>query len=278
MLSALLIGLICLTLYYLYRENHRIQVSRYKIRIPHTRNKLKGIKIVQLTDLHLPNGGASTDAIIETAKREKPHVIVLTGDLVHAGAKDFPTVELTHFVQGLDEVAPVYAVTGNHDLGIGQMQKWTDVLESAGVKVLLNKSEWVPFGEEGFVLMGLAEEEELHPGNRSFLKHVRVPEGKENLPRILLAHHPEFFEDYLKDTAKAPDLIFSGHAHGGQVILPFTGGLFAPGQGVNPQYDFGVYPSQNDPTKRMVVSRGLGNSTFPLRINNRPEVVVVTLE
>ena len=126
--------------------------------------------------------------------------------------------------------------------------------------------------------MGLAEEEELHPGNHDFLKHIQLPNGKEHLPKILLAHHPEFFEDYLKDTKKMPDLVFSGHAHGGQVILPFIGGLFAPGQGANPTYDFGMYVSKKDPSKRMIVSRGLGNSTFPLRINNRPEVVVVTLE
>lgn len=88
--------------------------------------------------------------------------------------------------------------------------------------------------------------------------------------KILLAHRPEYFDKY-----NNVDLIFSGHAHGGQVRLPFIGGLFAPGQGLLPKYDAGVYKEGG---KAMVVSRGLGNSLFPFKVNNNPEIVVVTLE
>ena len=70
------------------------------------------------------------------------------------------------------------------------------------------------------------------------------------------------------------DLVFTGHAHGGQIRLPFMGGLFAPHQGFFPRYTEGMF--EKDGTV-MVVSRGLGNSTFPLRLFNRPELVAVTL-
>ena len=70
------------------------------------------------------------------------------------------------------------------------------------------------------------------------------------------------------------DLVLSGHAHGGQIRLPFVGGLIAPGQGLFPEYDAGLYTEGDT---HMVVSRGIGNSVFPFRVNNRPEIVVVTL-
>ena len=71
------------------------------------------------------------------------------------------------------------------------------------------------------------------------------------------------------------NIIFSGHAHGGQVRLPFIGGLIAPHQGLFPKYDAGVYTENNT---NMIVSCGLGDSIIPLRINNPPELVVVTLD
>src|SRR5699024_4548454 len=88
---------------------------------------------------------------------------------------------------------------------------------------------------------------------------------------ILLSHRPELFATYV--SAKV-DLVFTGHAHGGQFRIPFIGGLVAPHQGLFPQYTFGIYEEK---ATKMIVSRGLGNSIIPLRINNHPELVVVKL-
>ena len=88
---------------------------------------------------------------------------------------------------------------------------------------------------------------------------------------VLLAHRPELAEVYARAGA---NLTLSGHAHGGQIRLPFLGGLFAPGQGFFPEYDAGLY---REGEALMLVSRGLGNSLFPLRVNNRPELVAATL-
>jgi predicted MPP superfamily phosphohydrolase len=88
---------------------------------------------------------------------------------------------------------------------------------------------------------------------------------------ILLSHRPELFEVYAQHTV---DLVFSGHAHGGQFRIPFVGGLIAPNQGLFPKYDAGIYEEGNT---TMVVSRGIGNSIVPFRINNRPEIVLVEL-
>ncbi len=90
--------------------------------------------------------------------------------------------------------------------------------------------------------------------------------------QILLSHRPELFDLYVEHNI---DLVFSGHAHGGQFRLPFIGGLVAPDQGVFPQYTSGSY-NKNQTT--MYVSRGLGNSIIPIRIFNRPEIVLVKLK
>ena len=88
---------------------------------------------------------------------------------------------------------------------------------------------------------------------------------------ILLSHRPELFDLYV-DTGM--DLVFSGHAHGGQFRLPFVGGLVAPNQGFFPKFDEGRFTEENT---TMIVSRGVGNSIIPIRFNNRPEIVLVTL-
>ncbi len=88
---------------------------------------------------------------------------------------------------------------------------------------------------------------------------------------VLLSHRPELFDVYVENGI---DLVLTGHAHGGQFRLPFVGGLFAPDQGLLPEYDAGLYTEGNT---NMIVSRGIGNSAFPLRFNNRPEIVLIEL-
>ena len=94
----------------------------------------------------------------------------------------------------------------------------------------------------------------------------------ENCFSILLSHHPELFPEYSLTNI---DLVFSGHAHGGQFRLPLLGGVVAPEQGLFPKYDAGVFTENNT---TVIVSRGLGNSIIPVRINNSPEVVIVTIK
>ena len=88
----------------------------------------------------------------------------------------------------------------------------------------------------------------------------------------MLSHRPEYFDLYGESEI---DLVFTGHAHGGQIRLPLIGGIVAPGQGFFPKYDSGLYTKGNT---SMLVSRGLGNSLFPFRVNNRPEIVVAELQ
>lgn len=275
------VGLLLLLGIYLYIQNRLPRVKNYHITIPSLHNELKGKKIVQLTDSHLrPNTNRSfIEHVLRKVKEQKPDIIVFTGDMVQAGLEDFVDVPIRKLFEGLSNIAPTYVVTGNHDIASGKFEDLVYVLNTSKVRLLVDEAEWISFGkgDAGFVLMGLAERHEMVSAPKPRLRHIELTEGMLDQTKILLAHHPEYFEDYLDDTTKAPDLTLAGHTHGGQVILPFFGGVYSPGQGSLPKYDFGIYASKQDPSKRMIVSKGIGNSTFPFRINNRPEILSITL-
>ena len=162
---------------------------------------------------------------------------------------------------------------------LGAQSTDAEVLKIAGANLINNKTEWISFGEPGagFWLMGLTEYESSLQIKKNPLNRLELPKDSKLEPKVLLTHHPHFFDSYLENEEKRPDLILTGHTHGGQAILPIIGGLFAPGQGFNPFYDFGIFTNEKYPNSRLIVTRGVGNSSFPFRINNRPEIVLITL-
>ena len=210
------LGVLILLGIYLVIQNKWIQVKHFHIRLPKSGKGIKGKKIVQLSDLHMPKHGVSLLQLIKQVELQKPDLIVLTGDLVDVRGP-FPEKKLQQFAQSLVSIAPTYAVTGNHDANGAFLQEWEDILTTAGIKVLIDEAEWIEFETDGFVLMGLSEKEDFDRAPRPILRGISLTEGMQKQPKILLAHHPELFEDYLMDLTRAPDLIFSGHAHGGQI-------------------------------------------------------------
>ena len=269
--------LIVLLIIYLYVNNTVLETTRYTIGIPFLKEPLKGTKVIHLSDFHLPKEGISIQTLLKKVANEKPDVIALTGDLIQAN-ENFPAKKLAQLAKGLADIAPTYAVTGNHDLSGGHLREWEQVLSDAGVTVLIDEAVWQPINGSGLVIMGLSEKEDFEMTPKPILKGVELADGWQDEARILLAHHPEFLEEYLMDLTRVPNVILSGHAHGGQMRLPFIGGLFAPGQGRFPKYTAGVHFDDHLPDKRMVISRGIGNSSFPFRVNNRPEMIVIELK
>lgn len=150
-------------------------------------------------------------------------------------------------------------------------------LKDAGVTVLENQKVQITRDGESITLMGIQDPSfrtNYLFGDAESVSRQAICELQNESDgfTVLLSHRPELFDVYV-DTGI--DLVFSGHAHGGQFRLPFIGGLVAPNQGLFPKYDAGRFDEDNT---TMIVSRGVGNSIIPLRINNPPELVVVELK
>lgn len=278
----LLVLLVIVIPFYLYQQNYLHKLSHYKVFITRFNQDFKGKKIVFISDTHFRSKISITfiDRILIDIERLKPDLIVFAGDIVHDLENSQTLEHVKDFFLQLNKIAPTYLIYGNHDIATKRLDEIEATLNLAGAKLLKNESEWIQFenSDAGFWLMGLSDQSVRIRQMKDPLKEIKLAPDSQKDPKILLAHHPEFFDRYLIDEEKRPDLILSGHTHGGQVVLPVIGGLFAPGQGMLPKYDFGIFTNEKYPQNRMIVSKGIGNSRFPLRINNRPEVIVIEFE
>jgi predicted MPP superfamily phosphohydrolase len=264
--SVLAVALIALVLWTAW-ANTALMVSEYTVSDGEIPAAFDGFRIAQISDLHNAEFGEGNEELLSQLSFTEPDIIVITGDLVDANRLD-AEVGIS-FCREAVQIAPVYYVTGNHEAGLSSRRSLLSSMEEVGVTVLRNNVVSITREGETVTLLG------VHDPNYTrgmvmanvLLKLTKELEGYS----ILLSHRPELFEEYV---ASGVDLVFSGHAHGGQFRLPFIGGVYAPSQGWFPTYDGGLY-TEGDTT--MVVSRGLGNSRFPFRLNNRPEIVVVEL-
>lgn len=237
-----------------------------------------GYRIVHVSDLHNKEFGRGNARLLAAIAAAQPDLVVITGDLVDSRRTDIEVAR--SFAAEVATLAPVYFVSGNHERAL-EYCELRDLLTEAGVTVLDNASVLLERAGEKIALLGLAdptfiEYEYDHLAdndNGIFAQNLAdLTAEYSGVFTILLSHRPEKMGLYAH---QGIDLAFAGHAHGGQFRLPLIGGLVAPHQGFFPKYTSGMY--EKDETS-MVVSRGLGNSIFPLRLFNRPELVVITLQ
>lgn len=255
-------------------ENKNIKTTTHEIRSEKISLPMPGLTIVHISDFHNTRFGENHKEIVDKIKASKPDFMVITGDLIDSRKTN---VELAvSFVEEILKISPVYYVTGNHE---SRVPEYTElraellrlgvlILENDGIDIIVNNQQIQLSGvqDPAFYRRGAQEGEKALLSQQ--LEELEVDNGKYS---ILLSHRPEYFDLY---SQKAFDLILSGHAHGGQVRLPFVGGILAPNQGFFPRYTSGLYQKGKS---QMIVSRGLGNSQFPLRVNNPPELVIIKL-
>lgn len=248
-------------------ENHFPMVSRYAVSHAKIPPSFSGFRIAQISDLHNMEFGKNNERLIALLKEEKPDLIVITGDLVDAHHTDIPIA--VEFCRQAMEIAPVYFSVGNHER-VMDYPALKKELDQIGVTVLKNQSAFIARGEDRIALHGVMDMGYEGSTAEALGRLEKTPEYY----TVLLAHHPQFFSDYQRE---GMDLIFSGHTHGGQFRLPLIGGLIAPSDsgGFFPEYDGGLYTMGDS---CMIVSRGLGNSILPFRINNRAEIVIAELQ
>ena len=254
--------------------NTALELNEYQIESEKIPDAFQGFRIAQISDLHNAEIGDGNEKLLELLRKASPDIIVMTGDMIDSYHTD---IEIAlQFIEKAVEIAPCYYVTGNHEAGLSkeEYQNFEECIVNYGVKVLHDEFVLIEKDGESIALGGLDDltfafyHKEIQYSDLS--NHIQSL-FDENYFQILISHRPELFATYVEADI---DLVFSGHAHGGQFRLPFIGGLVAPNQGLFPEYDAGLFFKEGT---NMVVSRGIGNSLFPIRFNNRPEIIVVEL-
>ena len=271
-LSACAVLLIAFVWWVLW-ANTAPEVTEYTVTSEKLPQAFSGFKIAQISDLHNAEFGNENCKLLDMLRDAKPDMIVLTGDLIDSRRTD---VEIAvNFAREALKIAPVYFITGNHEAGaLSDYHRMADQLYESGVVILQNNSIPIERNGDSIVLVGLDDPAFFGVADEKIdevLAEALTNLTNESSFEIVLEHRPQYFETYAESDA---DLILTGHVHGGQFRLPFFGGLYAPSQGLFPKYDAGVF-AENGVT--MIISRGLGNSRFPIRFNNRPEIVIVEL-
>lgn len=267
--KAVVFGIVLvIAIFCIYFGNNSVVVSRYSVKSDKIPDSFNGFKIVQISDLHNAEFGKDNKSLLQPIADAEPDIIVITGDLIDSMKTDVDVA--VSFAEEAVKLAPVYYVNGNHEAAVpGEYKKLKDGLEMAGVTVLENETTDIAVASDVIKLTGI-NDPSFQDASEADYGQVLDELTYDEAYRILLAHRPECPELY----ADKADLVFSGHAHGGQFIIPFIGGVIAPNQGFFPKYYKGIYKFGNT---EMVVSRGIGNSIIPVRINNKPEIVVTTL-
>ena len=234
------------------------------------------IRLVVISDLHSTVYGEGQEVLIEMIAAQKPDVILLAGDIVDDNLPEEPAYL---FMEKVVEIAPTYYVMGNHEIWSAHANRIRYTANGLGVNVLRNDFVNVELNGEEIVLFGIDDphsweyEDDLEPiGWNQTLSNLWKSDESGHF-QVLISHRPEQVSTYEN---LGFDLIVAGHAHGGQVRIPFlVNGLFTPNQGFFPDYAGGDY-SLNDETT-MIVSRGTVVNWVP-RVFNRPEVVVIDLQ
>lgn len=271
-ISIILIILLLLG-FYLNFENTTLQVTNYDISDSKIPEEFNNYRIIQISDFHNTTLKKLSSDLLEEIKKQAPDIIVITGDLIDSRKTDVNVA--IKFLKGIKDIAPIYYVTGNHEARLSEYKKLKEEMNNLGINVLENQAIEIQKNDALLNLIGVDDP--------SFANEIGVEDGEilrteisslsynKDIYTILLSHRPELFDTYVSENI---NLIFSGHAHGGQIRIPFVGGIVAPNQGLFPKYTSGKYEEKNT---TMIVSRGIGNSIIPFRINNRPELIVVEL-
>ena len=255
--------------------NTALELNTYTVSSSKLPQSFDGYRIAHVSDLHNAEMGKDNETLLTMLRDADLDMIAITGDLIDSRSTN---VEIAlNFIREAVKIAPCYYVTGNHEARVNEYDELKSGMEAAGVIVLEDARTEISLEGKTITLIGVNDpsyQTDYLFGDSETVMDTKLEElhTEDDVFTILLSHRPELFDIYADH---GMDLILSGHAHGGQFRLPFIGGLVAPNQGLFPEYDAGIYTEGNT---NMLVSRGVGNSILPFRINNRPEVILIELQ
>ena len=255
--------------------NTALELNTYTISSSKLPQSFDGYRIAHVSDLHNAEIGKENGKLLTMLRDAGPDMIAITGDLIDSRNTDIEVA--LQFVREAVKIAPCYYVTGNHEARVNEYGELKAGMEAAGVTVLEDAKAEISLEGKTITVIGVNDpsyQTDYLFGDSETVMNTRLEElhTEDDGFTILLSHRPELFATYAEHNV---DLVLSGHAHGGQFRMPFIGGLVAPNQGLFPEYDAGIYTEGNT---NMLVSRGVGNSILPFRINNCPEVILIELQ
>lgn len=261
-------------------DENRIVVDAFTLENSNLPEAFEGTKIVHLSDLHGVSFKDGQKTLMAKVLAQSPDFVVVSGDTLDRVHGDW--LESLTLLEGLSKQVPVYVVTGNHDIWTAHLPLTLERLRATGATVLENESVKLSKidpktqKEVSIRLFGIhdpcyfASHDDFSQTLVDMKQKALAIDGVE-LYSLLISHRPERQHEY---TNANYQVTFSGHAHGGQVRLPFTQGLIAPNQGFFPKLTAGVHEEE---AHYLVISRGLGNPHVVPRVFNPPEIVSVTL-
>lgn len=241
----------------LFRLRRKLPVEAEEIcvKVKDLPEGVDGCRLAVVADLHLPDNIADTQELLAVLQSGHLDGILLAGDLTNR-YNSLPTAEISAFLQELTAVAPIFAIAGNHEMVTARFSVYKELLQSAGITLLHNTFGTLLRKGEKLYIYGVCETD------------VPLPQNPPH-PTVLLIHYPE---RAIQADKNGFVCAVCGHAHGGQVRFGKRG-LFSPGQGFFPQYISGCYTVNGFP---VIVSRGLGDSSLPVRVKNRPHLPIIT--
>lgn len=272
----LMIVIICVILLCnLYLSKYTLTCTNY---IVNTAKINSRIRLVHLTDLHNSKFGKDNARLIKKVCEQNPDLICITGDLLNMNENNVDIA--TKLISQLSKDYPVYVSLGNHELGYKyiELEDLTGIYEKTGATVLEFEYQDVSVNGQKIRIGGLygydlPETNEVSRDNEAeFLMEFQESESF----KLLLTHMPYGWYRAGSLDYWDVDLVLAGHTHGGQIRIPFVGGLYAPDIGWFPGREEGLYYSK-DMRHVMVLSRGLGSTESIPRFNNIPEIVVVDI-
>lgn len=258
-----------------YCQNNWIDKTEYII----LSDNIEGaVTLAHLSDLH----SKPFKKVLKKLDEIKPDIIAVTGDYINDKCKN--KQKMIDFAKELLKRAPVFYITGNHERRLDNFEELMQELSDTGFTVLLNETAQITVNSSKISFLGLDENQadfkDYKARKKGTFKYKDMKPYFDKLDKldgykIVLSHFPENFEK-VEENHYAQydfDLQLSGHAHGGQFILPFIGPIYSPGQGLFPKYAVGSFGDR----PKLIISRGLGNAEFPLRLFNHPEINVIHL-
>ena len=221
-----LLGII---LIYLYNENTNLKNKEYEVKSDKLPLNFNGYKLLHISDFHNTNSKRIKTKIIKAISKNNPDIIIITGDLIDSRRTNIYTVK--EFLRTIVNFVPVYYVLGNHESRLADVQKLINEVESVGVNVLRNETIDIYVNNEHIKITGLEDPAfytscETSDELVAYINNVlKVIENKENNFNVLITHRPEYITQYAQHNY---EIVFTGHAHGGQIRLPIFGGVIAP--------------------------------------------------